>query len=89
MPTLNEDMNTWLDFCGQWQREKALVLLAHVMVMNLCQRRETLPETLVDVDQVFEQIKNLVRWNYGNLRDAGDTNVYYFNDPALIKVKMQ
>lgn len=89
MATLNEDMNGVLDFMGQFQREKALVLLAHVMVMNLCQRRETLPETLVDVDKVFEQIKNLVRWNYGNLRDADDESVYYFADPAQSKAKMQ
>lgn len=87
--TIQEDMNRVLEFIEQWQREEALVLLAHTIVINLCRRRETLPETLHDVDQVFDQIKNLVKWNYGNIRDAGEEGVYYFADPAQVKKSMQ
>lgn len=89
MATLTQDMDKVLGFIEQWGRDEALILLAHVMVINLCRRRETLPETLRDVDQVLAQIKQLVTWNYPNIRDAGDEGVYYFNDPALAKAKMQ
>lgn len=82
---LREDFCELLGFSQQFDRDWAMVLLAHVLVINFCRRRATLDETLHDVDSVFDQITQLVKWNFETIRSTppdGDLR-YHFNDPAI------
>lgn len=84
---LQSDFCDLLGFSQQHHRDYALILLAHVMVINFCRRRETLSTTLDDVEEVFAQVTELVRWNFVNVRNSppGGDIKYHFCDPALDK----
>lgn len=80
---LQSDFCEMLGFSQQFHRDYALILLAHVMVINFCRRREAIAGALRDVDDVFSQIRELVRWNFDGVHDCEPDGAikYHFNDP--------